>query len=185
MNTIMICGVKVMPSAKDQPAVSFGKTDKGTTATFRVAEEVYDPAYESKRRLNNYFIEARGDMAERVNKMKLKSGSRVNLTCRMDFSLSVLEGNRQCKMSKDDPEYGAMRYVRGLKMELLDIGYASYVVDSFHADRSNGNAESKGVESSKENAKVEIEPTVKVKTINLDEFNILTRKSRRVFHDED
>lgn len=179
MNTVVLSGVTII-ATKDQPAVAFEKTNTGTRATFRCAEEIFDPAYQDKKRMNNYFIDARGYMAERVNKMKLQSGSKVNITCRMDFSLSVLD-RQEVKMSKDDSRYGAMRYVRGLKMDLIDIGYASL---SGHDYACLESQEVEAESRTEEKAAVKDECTVKVKTINLDECNILTRRSRRVFRDE-
>ena len=84
-------------------------------------------------------------------------------------------------MSKDDSRYGAMRYVRGLKMDLIDIGYASL---SGHDYACLESQEVEAESRTEEKAAVKDECTVKVKTINLDECNILTRRSRRVFRDE-
>lgn len=176
MNTIMICGARVIAS-KGQDVVQFGKTDKGSgTATFRIAEEIYDPKYPNKKRYNNFFVEAHGFMADRITKMKLANGSYVNITCKLDFSTSILE-RQECSVNKEDPNYGYMRYARGLKMELIDISYASYYSSTDNSKES--------VKEENEEKKTEVQEKEDVRVINLDKNNILMRQSRRVFSDNE
>ena len=176
MNTCVISGAVVLSTSKNDPPVEFGRTEGGLkTATFKIGEDVYDTSYPDRKRFNNYYVIARGQMAERVEHMNLKAGACINVVCRMDLSKTVLERQDSGK-TKDDPSYGRIRYVKGLRLELLDISYASGQASAEAVSTRPNEAREDNPEPVKEER-----PVVSVPEINLDECNILTRKPRRYF----
>lgn len=178
MNTCVISGAVVLSASKNASPIEFGRTEGGLkTATFKIGEDVYDTSYPDRKRFNNYYVIARGQMAERIEHMNLKAGACVNVVCRMDLSKTVLERQESGK-SKDDPSYGRIRYVKGLRLELLDISYAS---GQSSAEAVNTRPNETVETSEKPESVMEGQAMMSVPEINLDECNILTRKPRRYF----
>ena len=179
MNTCVISGAVVLSASKNAPPVEFGRTESGLkTATFKIGEDVYDTSYQDRKRFNNYYVVAHGQMAERIEHMNLKAGACINVVCRMDLSKTVLERQESGK-AKDDPSYGRIRYVKGLRLELIDISYASgqSSAEAVETQAQTG----KEPESGFKEITSEQMTSPAVPEINLDEVNILTRKPRRYF----
>ena len=59
-------------------------SENGESVRFRIGQKVYDSRVEGNYRWLNISVKAFGAICERIKKMKLKEGSFVNLTARMD-----------------------------------------------------------------------------------------------------
>lgn len=64
------------------PALKF--SDDGNSVRFRFGKKVYDTRAENNTRWVNLSVKAFGNVCERIKSMKLKEGSFVNLTGRLD-----------------------------------------------------------------------------------------------------
>lgn len=72
----------VSPGYEGTPALKF--SEKGDAARFRIGKKVYDPKEEDNHRWINLSVKAFGPLCQRLEKMKLKEGSFVNLSGRLD-----------------------------------------------------------------------------------------------------
>ena len=72
----------VSPGYEGAPALKF--SEKGDAARFRIGKKVYDPKEEDNHRWINLSVKAFGPLCQRLEKMKLKEGSFVNLSGRLD-----------------------------------------------------------------------------------------------------
>ena len=160
MITCMITDAVVI-SRGTENAVEYSQNNGTETATFQVGVKMYDTRYKDNYRYNNIWISAYGDAARKVKKLNIRRGSCVEMVCRMDFSVDVLD-RQASEMEKSDANYGRSRYVKGLKMNLIDINYGAI---------SSGKPEPEHNEGSRQPDE----------TINLDENNILERKPKRYF----
>lgn len=59
-------------------------SENGESVRFRIGQKVYDSRVEGNYRWLNIAVKAFGSVCERIKKMKLKEGSFVNLTARLD-----------------------------------------------------------------------------------------------------
>lgn len=59
-------------------------SENGESVRFRIGQKVYDSRVEGNYRWLNISVKAFGAVCERIKKMKLKEGSFVNLTARLD-----------------------------------------------------------------------------------------------------
>lgn len=59
-------------------------SENGESVRFRIGQKVYDNRVEGNYRWLNIAVKAFGAVCERIKKMKLKEGSFVNLTARLD-----------------------------------------------------------------------------------------------------
>lgn len=59
-------------------------SENGESVRFRIGQKVYDSCVEGNYRWLNISVKAFGTVCERIKKMKLKEGSFVNLTARLD-----------------------------------------------------------------------------------------------------
>lgn len=64
------------------PALRF--SEKGDSVRFRAGAKVYDTRAEGNTRWVNFSVKAFGTVCERVKRMQLKEGSRINLVGRFD-----------------------------------------------------------------------------------------------------
>lgn len=64
------------------PALRF--SEKGDSVRFRIGMKVYDTRAENNMRWFNLSVKAFGSVCERVKKMQIKEGSRINLAGRLD-----------------------------------------------------------------------------------------------------
>lgn len=65
-------------------ASAFKFSDNGDSVRFRFGKKVYDTRAENNTRWVNMSVKAFGNVCERIKSMKLKEGSFVNLTGRLD-----------------------------------------------------------------------------------------------------
>ena len=72
----------VSPGYEGAPALKF--SEKGDAARFRIGKKVYDPKEDDNHRWINLSVKAFGPLCQRLEKMKLKEGSFVNLSGRLD-----------------------------------------------------------------------------------------------------
>ncbi len=59
-------------------------SENGESVQFRIGQKVYDNRVEGNYRWLNISVKAFGSVCERIKKMKLREGSFVNLTARLD-----------------------------------------------------------------------------------------------------
>lgn len=79
MNITTITGAFIQKGYEDAPAFSyFGEDDK--CVAFTASESFYDPNAANKKGYSNWHVKAFGSVCERIKKMGLKEGSRVNLS---------------------------------------------------------------------------------------------------------
>lgn len=64
------------------PALRF--SEKGDSVRFRIGARVYDTRAKDNTRWINFGVKAFGPVCDRVKRMQLKEGSRINLTGRLD-----------------------------------------------------------------------------------------------------
>ena len=77
------------------PALKFSET--GESVRFRFGKKVYDTHAENNTRWVNMTVKAFGPVCERIKKMKLKEGSFVNLTGRLDEDSWVDQNTNETK----------------------------------------------------------------------------------------
>lgn len=74
----------VVVSKGYEGAAALRYSENGESVRFRVGQKVYDSRVEGNYRWLNISVKAFGAVCERIKKMKLKEGSFVNLTARLD-----------------------------------------------------------------------------------------------------
>lgn len=74
--------VVVSKGYKEADALRF--SENGESVRFRIGQKVFDNRVEGNYRWLNISVKAFGTVCERIKKMKLKEGSFVNLTARLD-----------------------------------------------------------------------------------------------------
>ena len=74
--------VVVSKGANNAPALKF--SDKGDFVRFRIGAKVYDSRADKNYRWINLSVKAFGGLCDRIRKMDLKEGSRINLSGRYD-----------------------------------------------------------------------------------------------------
>lgn len=84
-------------------------SENGESVRFRIGQKVYDSRVEGNYRWLNIAVKAFGGVCERIKKMKLKEGSFVNLTARLDeekwTDQETKEEKSQHVLIVDDIEY--------------------------------------------------------------------------------
>lgn len=84
-------------------------SENGESVRFRIGQKVYDNRVEGNYRWLNIAVKAFGGVCERIKKMKLKEGSFVNLTARLDeekwIDQETKEEKSQHVLIVDDIEY--------------------------------------------------------------------------------
>ena len=69
----------------NKPAISITRgNDSAASVRFRIGKRVYDPKAENNTRWLNYSVKGFGSIVDRIEKMKLKDGSFVNIFGRLD-----------------------------------------------------------------------------------------------------
>lgn len=74
----------VVVSKGREGAAALKFSENGEFVRFRIGQKVYDSRVEGNYRWLNISVKAFGTVCERIKKMKLKEGSFVNLTARLD-----------------------------------------------------------------------------------------------------
>lgn len=74
----------VVVSKGREGAAALKFSENGEFVRFRIGQKVYDSRVEGNYRWLNISVKAFGNVCERIQKMKLKEGSFVNLTARLD-----------------------------------------------------------------------------------------------------
>lgn len=74
----------VVVSKGYEGAAALRFSENGESVRFRIGQKVYDNRVEGNYRWLNMSVKAFGSICERIKKMKLKEGSFVNLTARLD-----------------------------------------------------------------------------------------------------
>ena len=82
MLKVIATQVVVSKGYDEAPALRF--SEDGESVRFRIGKKVYDPHAEDKSRWINLSVKAFGVLCERIEKMKLKEGSYINLIGRLD-----------------------------------------------------------------------------------------------------
>ena len=82
MNKITITNVVISKGYKDNPVLRFNEAK--TSVQFKIGERVYDKKATDNHRYINYSVKAFSPLSERIEKMQLKEGSRINIAGRMD-----------------------------------------------------------------------------------------------------
>ena len=84
-------------------------SENGESVRFRIGQKVYDNRVEGNYRWLNIAAKAFGTVCDRIKKMKLKEGSFVNLTARLDeekwIDQETKEEKSQHVLIVDDIEY--------------------------------------------------------------------------------
>lgn len=75
----------VSPGYDGNPAVRFHSGEKNFQAVnFRIGIRVYDSKAKDNHRWINFKVKGRGEICDRIKKMKLKEGSHINLVAQYD-----------------------------------------------------------------------------------------------------
>jgi single-stranded DNA-binding protein len=82
MNKIIFTDVIISKGYKDAPALRFN--DKKTTVQFKIGQRVYDRNAADNHRYINIAVKAFSPLSERIEKMQIKEGSRINISGRLD-----------------------------------------------------------------------------------------------------
>ena len=78
MFKVILTNAVVSKGYDKNPALKF--TDDGKCVRFRIGKGLYDPNAENNTRWLNKTVKAFDSVCERIKKMQLKEGSRINLT---------------------------------------------------------------------------------------------------------
>lgn len=99
----------VVVSKGYEGAAALKFSENGESVRFRIGQKVYDSRVEGNYRWLNISVKAFGSVCERIKKMKLKEGSFVNLTARLDeekwTDQETKEEKSQHVLIVDDIEY--------------------------------------------------------------------------------
>ena len=68
----------------NKPAINITRTNESLAVRFRIGKKVYDPKADGNSRWLNYSVKGFGAIVDRIEKMKLKDGSFVNIFGRLD-----------------------------------------------------------------------------------------------------
>ena len=82
MIKVIITSARVSPGYNNAAAVQLGQDHQ--FAKFRIGNKVYDKNADGNSRWINYTVKAFGPLVDRVDRMKLTSGSHINLVGRLD-----------------------------------------------------------------------------------------------------
>ena len=91
-------------------ALTFSGKDGTTTAVqFKIGHRVYDSRAEGNHRYINLAVKAFGPLCERIEKMKIKESSYVNLTGRLDEEIWEEDGQKRSRfvVIVEDIEYAS------------------------------------------------------------------------------
>ena len=107
MNKITITNVVISKGYKDNPALRFNENK--TSVQFKIGERVYDKKAPNNHRFINYAVKAFSPLSERIEKMQLKEGSRINISGRMDEENWEDNGQKYSRyvIIADDIEYAS------------------------------------------------------------------------------
>ena len=83
MNKITITNAVISKGYDNKEALRFNNENK-TAVQFKISERVYDSKAPDKYRYINYAVKAFSPLSERIDKMKFKEGSRINISGRLD-----------------------------------------------------------------------------------------------------
>ena len=120
MNKIIFTDVTISKGYKDVPALRFNENK--TAVRFKIGQRIYDKNAKDNHRYINIAVKAFSPLSERIEKMLLKEGSRINLFGRLD------------EETWEDKEKG--QQVSQFVIIADEIEYASNSSDS---NKSNGN----------------------------------------------
>ena len=85
MNIVTITKGIVCAGFNGEPSIRYSTTSSGEkSCQFKIGEEIYDAKAENKKRYNNWRVRAFGETAERIEKMNLSPGSRINFVGKLD-----------------------------------------------------------------------------------------------------
>lgn len=122
MLKVMATNVVVSKGYNGAPALKF--SEKGDSVRLRIGKKVYDSREEGNHRWVNFAVKAFGDVCERITKMKIKEGSYINITGRLD------------EEAWNDKETGAERKQTVIIID--DIEYASSAKSGENQNQSGG-----------------------------------------------
>lgn len=84
MFKVFATNVSISKGYEGAEALRFSSSENNSSVQFKVGYRVYDSRVEGNHRYINMAVKAFGAVCERIQKMKLKEGSFVNLMGRMD-----------------------------------------------------------------------------------------------------
>ena len=84
MLKVIATQVVISKGYDNKPAISITRTNESLAVRFRIGKKVYDPKADGNSRWLNYSVKGFGSIVDRIEKMKLKDGSFVNIFGRLD-----------------------------------------------------------------------------------------------------
>lgn len=131
MSSMFGTGIVVnIPSAiilgnKEKPAdaIRINTQEGKTTVSFQIGKQMYDSKYDDNVHYNNFLVYAYGDVAERIQRMKLKIGSCVHIWAKMDLTPDIMK-NQEQSIDENSPNFAHARWNKGIRLELIAIDYA-------------------------------------------------------------
>lgn len=84
MLKVIATQVVISKGYDNKPAISITRTNEALAVRFRIGKKVYDPKADGNSRWLNYSVKGFGSIVDRIEKMKLKDGSFVNIFGRLD-----------------------------------------------------------------------------------------------------
>lgn len=177
MNTVTLSGALVIKGKRsdedDDDAVFLGVTKKTETpyARFRVREYIFSTKFDDQARYQNYICYAYGKLAERIEIMKMKKGSRINLTGKLVFTDDALKESSAFE-TDDDQLYGKFIQLRGLRIEVIDLEYAYY--SSPKSQENKDKSKQRNIDDESADGKSEDYSIPEGDVVNLDDVPIAT-----------
>ena len=84
MLKVIATQVVISKGYDNKPAISITRTNESLAVRFRIGKKVYVPKADGNSRWLNYSVKGFGSIVDRIEKMKLKDGSFVNIFGRLD-----------------------------------------------------------------------------------------------------
>ena len=82
MNKIILTNVNISKGFDDKAAIRFN--DNKSAVNFKIGKRVYDKTAKDNQRFMNIAVKAFSQLCERIEKMQLKEGSRINIVGKLD-----------------------------------------------------------------------------------------------------
>lgn len=100
LSNFNLTGVFVNKGFNENPAVQFRKNESNetTVATFGVSGSVFDSKAENKKRYVNFACKAFGDVAQRIEKMKVDAGANINIAGNLDVDSWEKDGEKKSRV---------------------------------------------------------------------------------------
>jgi len=95
MMKVFVTGAVISKGFDGAPALRFH--ENGGLVQFKIGKSVYDKNAENKKRYINIVVKAFGAVSERIEKMKLKEGSYINIIGRLDEDVWEDDGNKKSR----------------------------------------------------------------------------------------